>query len=148
MDSHRSVGCLRLWLTRSEKDSAQRKIRQSKPLICTPWEPSTRVACTCVSLRDWRDISELKQSRRRWEQERHKFAYLTMKNRYGSFARFARAFFIFGRSLSTKWNDLFCTCADDVSTWLQIFSLVFMSLKRWFQFNSRILRTHFARIMT
>ena len=37
---------------------------------------------------------ELKQPRRRGQQERHKFAYLTMKN--NSFARFARAFFIFG----------------------------------------------------
>ena len=37
---------------------------------------------------------ELKQPRRRRQQERHKFAYLTMKN--STFARFARAFFIFG----------------------------------------------------
>ena len=33
------------------------------------------------------------QPRRRRQQERQKFAYLTMKN--NSFARFARAFFIF-----------------------------------------------------
>ena len=39
------------------------------------------------------DIMELKQPRRRRQQERRKFAYLIMKN--GSFARFARAFFIF-----------------------------------------------------
>ena len=39
-------------------------------------------------------IRELKQPRRRRQQERHKFAYLTMKN--STFARFARAFFIFG----------------------------------------------------
>jgi len=37
---------------------------------------------------------ELQQRRRRRQQERYKFAYLTMKN--SSFARFARAFFIFG----------------------------------------------------
>ena len=36
---------------------------------------------------------ELTQPRRRRQQERHKFAYLTMKN--NSFARFARAVFIF-----------------------------------------------------
>ena len=36
---------------------------------------------------------ELKTPRRRRQQERHKFTYLTMKN--NSFARFARAFFIF-----------------------------------------------------
>ena len=37
--------------------------------------------------------SLIKQPRRRRQQERHKFAYLTMKN--NSFARFARAVFIF-----------------------------------------------------
>ena len=37
---------------------------------------------------------ELKQPRRRRQPERHKFAYLTMKN--STFARFARAFFICG----------------------------------------------------
>ena len=37
-------------------------------------------------------IRELKQLRQRRQQERHKFAYLTMKN--NSFARFARTFFI------------------------------------------------------
>ena len=37
---------------------------------------------------------ELKQTRRRRQQERHNFAYLTMKN--STFAHFARAFFIFG----------------------------------------------------
>ena len=36
---------------------------------------------------------ELTQPRRRRQQDRHKFAYLTMKN--SSFARFARAVFIF-----------------------------------------------------
>ena len=41
-----------------------------------------------------RTSRELKEPRRRRQQERHKFAYLTMKN--NSFARFARTFFIFG----------------------------------------------------
>ena len=80
-----------------------------------------------------------------------KFAYLTTKNR--GFARFARAFFIFGHLadvlvLSTTWNDLFCSCVDDVSIWWQMFNFVLLPLKRWFQFNSRIVRTHFASIMT
>ena len=39
------------------------------------------------------DIRELKQARRRRQQEPHKFAYLTMQNII--FARSARAFFIF-----------------------------------------------------
>ena len=39
------------------------------------------------------NIRELKQPRRRWQKERHKFEYLTMKN--SSFARFACAFLFF-----------------------------------------------------
>ena len=96
-------------------------------------------------------IRELKQPRPRRQQERLKFAYLTMKN--NSFARFARAFFIFGHladvlDLSTTWNDLFCSCVDDVSIWWQIFNFVSLPLKRWFQINSRIVWTHFASVMT
>ena len=70
-----------------------------------------------------------------------------------TFARFARAFFIFWHFadvlvLSTTWNDLFCSCVDDVSIWWQMFNFVFLSLKRWFQLNSRIVRTYFASVMT
>ena len=50
--------------------------------------------------------------------------------------------------LSTTWNDLFCSCVEDVSIWWQIFNLVLLCPKRWFQFNSRIVRTHFSSIMT
>ena len=50
--------------------------------------------------------------------------------------------------LSATWNDLFCSCVDDVSIWWQMFHFVFLSLKRWFQFNSIIVRTHFSSIMT
>ena len=39
------------------------------------------------------DIRELRQPQRRRQQECHKFVHLTMKN--DTFARFARAFFIF-----------------------------------------------------
>ena len=39
---------------------------------------------------------EFTQPRRQRRQERHKFAYLTVKN--NRFSRFARAFFIFGHS--------------------------------------------------
>ena len=74
-----------------------------------------------------------------------------MKN--SIFARFARAFFIFWHFadvlvLSTTWNDLFCSCVDDVSIWWQMFNFVFLCPKRWFQFNSRIVRTHFSSIMS
>ena len=94
---------------------------------------------------------ELKQPRRRRQQKPHKFAYLTMKN--NSFARFARAFFIFWHFrdvlvLSTTWNDLFCSCVDDLSIWWQLFNFVFLCPKCWFQFNSRIVRTHFSSMMT
>ena len=93
---------------------------------------------------------ELQQWRRWQQQEHHKFAYLTMKN--SSFARFAPAFFIFKHfadvlDLSTTWNDLFCSCVDDVSIWWHMFNFV-LSLKSWFQFNSKTVRTHFASIMT
>ena len=96
-------------------------------------------------------IRELKQPRRRRQQKPHKFAYLTMEN--SIFARFARAYFIFWHFeavlvLSTTWNDLCCSCVDDVSIWWQMFNFVFLCPKRLFQFNSRTVRTHFSRIMS
>ena len=90
--------------------------------------------------------SHLKQPRRRQLHKPHKFAYLTMKN--SIFARFARAFFIFWHFedvlvLSMTWNDLFCSCVDDVS------ECSILSCPRcWFQFNSRIVKAHFSGIMT
>ena len=50
--------------------------------------------------------------------------------------------------LSTTWNDLFYSCVDNVTIWWHMFNFVFLSLKRWLQFNSRIVRTHFASVMT
>ena len=83
------------------------------------------------------DNRELKQPRRR-QQKPLKFAYLTMKK--SNFARFARAFFIFWHFedvlvLSTTWNDMFCSCVDDVSIWWQMFTFVFLPLKRLFRFK-------------
>ena len=49
---------------------------------------------------------------------------------------------------STTWNDLFCSCVDDVSIWWQMFNVVFLCPKRCFQFNYRIVGTHFSSIMT
>ena len=43
--------------------------------------------------------------------------------------------------LSATWNDLFCSCVDDVSIWWQMFNFVFLLLKCKFQFNFRIVRT-------
>ena len=62
-----------------------------------------------------------------------------MKN--SIFARFACAFFIFWQFedvlvLSTMWNDVFCSCVDDVSIWWQMFNFVLLCPKRWFQFHS------------
>ena len=73
-----------------------------------------------------------------------------MKN--SIFARFARAFFIFWHFadvlvLSTTWNDLFYSCVDDVSIW-QMLNFILLCPKCWFQFNSRIVRTHFSSIMS
>ena len=69
------------------------------------------------------------------------------------FARFTRAFFIFWHFedvlvLSTTWNDLFCSCVDDVRIWWQMFNFVLLCPKRWFQFNSRMIRTNFSSVMT
>ena len=69
------------------------------------------------------------------------------------FTLYTCIFFIFGHLAgvfvhSTTWNDLFCSCADDVSVCWQMFNLVFLSLKLCFQCNSRIVRTHFASVMT
>ena len=109
--------------------------------------------CKAGHFMSWkeRDIRELKQPRRRRQQKPHKFAYLTKKN--SIFARFARAFFIFWHFvdvlvLSTTWNDLFCSCVDDVSIWWQIFNFVFLCPKRWFQTISRTVRRYFSSIMT
>ena len=94
---------------------------------------------------------ELTQPRRRRHKERHKFAYLTIKNI--SFAGFVRAFFIFWHFvdvlvLSTTWNELFCSCVMDVSICWQMFNIIFLPLKRWSQLNSKIVKTHFESIVT
>ena len=101
--------------------------------------------------KNWSNDRELKQPRGPRQQKPHKFAYLAMKN--SIFARFARAVFIFWHFedvlvLSMTWNDLFCSCVDDVSTWWQMFNFVYLCPTRWFQFNSRIVRTHFSSIMS
>ena len=49
---------------------------------------------------------------------------------------------------STRWNDLFCSRSDDVSIWWLMFNFVFLSLRGRFQFNSKIVRSHFASVMT
>ena len=100
-------------------------------------------------------IKELKQPRPRLQQKPHKFVYLTMKN--SIFARFARALFIFWHFedvlvLSMKMFSFFLwlenSCVDDVSIWWQMFNFVLLCPKRWFQINSRMVRTHFSGIMT
>ena len=96
------------------------------------------------------NIRELKQPRRRRQLKPQKFAYLTKNS---ILARLARAYFIFWHFEdvlvhSTTWNDLFCSCVDDVSIWWQMLIFVFLCPKRWFQFNSRIVRAHFSSIMT
>jgi len=92
---------------------------------------------------------ELKQPRWQRQQKPHKFAYLTMRN--SICAGFAHAFFNVWHFVdvlvpSTTWNDQFCSCVDDVSIWWQMFKFVSLCPKRWFQFNSRIVGTHFSSI--
>ena len=124
-------------------------------VCCNIWNVKSNylkcIASHCLSPRALCVIRELKQPRRRRQQKPHKFAYLTMKN--SIFARFARAFFIFWHFedvlvLSTTWNDLFCSCVDDVSIWWQMFNFVFLCPTRLFQFNSRTVITHFSSITT
>ena len=50
--------------------------------------------------------------------------------------------------LFTTWNEQFCSWVDDVSAWWQMFNFVFLCPKRWFQLNSRTVRTHFLSIMS
>ena len=61
------------------------------------------------------------------------FSFLTFRRRSRSFC-------------DVKWPVL--QCVDDVTIWWQMLNFVFLSMKRWFQFNSRIVRTHFASVMT
>ena len=125
----------------------------------TSWCFESKIACLLskTHLVNWITsvkrmiIGSFKQPWRRRQQKPHKFAYFTMKNSF--FARCARAYFIFWHfedvlNLSTTWNDLFCSCVDYVSIWWQMFNFVFLFSKRWFQFNSRIIRTQFSSIMT
>ena len=123
----------------------------------TQYKGPCNKACKCENPHTWPlqtstgSIRERKQPRQRRQQKPYKFAYLTIKN--SIFARFARAFFIFWHFvevlvLSTTWNHLFCSCVDDVSISWQMFNFVLLCPKRWFQFNSRIVRTRFSSIMT
>ena len=91
---------------------------------------------------------ELKQPRRQGQQLKPPQICIFDRMKNNIFVRFARAFFIFWLFedvlvLSTTWNDLFWSCVDDVSRWWQMFNFIFLCPKRWFQFNSRIVRTHF-----
>ena len=85
--------------------------------------------------------SELKQPRRRRQQERQKFAYLTMENN-----SFARVFFIFSTlckrprsSHDVKWPVLLLCGRPEHIGW-QMFHFVFSFLKRWLQLNTRLVR--------
>ena len=86
------------------------------------------------------------QHARRRQQERNKFAYLTMKNNsspevHFSFLYISQTF----SSLSATGNDLFCSCVDDVSIFWQMFNFVRLSQNGWFQFNSRRVKLTFCK---
>ena len=69
---------------------------------------------------------ELKQTRQRRQQERHK----KTKNKK--------------QKQNKKMGGRGRPCVDDKC----LISLVFLSQKPWFQFDSAIVRTHFASVMT
>ena len=94
---------------------------------------SQTITTTCFISR------QLTQPRRRRQQEQKTIVLHALHVQF-SFLTF--------RSLSATWNDLFCSCVDDVTIWWQMFNFVFLSLKRWFKFNSRIVRTHFASVFS
>ena len=87
--------------------------------------------------------------------------YILVASKNSIFARFENAFFIFWHFqdvlvLSTTWMTCFAVVW---ATWAyddkcSIFSLALVPMyvqlcpKRWFPFNSRIVRTHFSSIMT
>ena len=100
--------------------------------------PKTKAFCMMSSFRRRyrHDYRELKQARRRRQQKPHKFAYLTMKNRI--FASFAGVFFIF-------WH--FEDVLVPSTTWTE-WPVLQLCPKRWFQFNSRIVATHFSSIVS
>ena len=76
-----------------------------------------------------------------FDSEKQQFCTLCTCNfHFWTFRRCFRSFH------DVKWPV--CICVDDVSIWPQMFNFVFLYLKRWFQFNSRIVGTHFASVMT
>ena len=50
--------------------------------------------------------------------------------------------------LSMTWNDLFCSCVDNVTWAYDRKCWILSSPKRWFQFNSRIVNLHCSGIIT
>ena len=95
-------------------------------------------------------MGELEQPRQRRQPKPHKFAYWQWKTvslhalhvHFSSFDILKTFSFFLRREM---------TCfavVDDVSIWWQMFNFVFLSPKCWFQFNSRIVTTHFSNIMS
>jgi len=93
-------------------------------------------------------IRELMKPRGRRQHERHEFEYLTVVLHALHVHFFIFRHFTAVLVLSMTWNDLFYSCMEDESIWWQMFNFVFLPLKRWFKYNSRIIRIYFASIMT
>ena len=96
---------------------------------------------------------ELKQPRGQRQQKPHKFAYLIMKNSslhalHVHFSSFdiLKTFSFFLRREMTCFAVVWTTRAYDDKSSINFF--VFLCPKRWFQFNSWIVRTNFSSIMT
>ena len=79
-------------------------------------------------------LGSFKQPRQQWQQKRHRYCIF-----HNSFAHSTDVIV-----LSTTWNDPFWSCVDDEN----MMTNVVFSQRRWFQFNSRIVRSHFASIKT
>ena len=84
---------------------------------------------------------ELKQPRRNLHIWQWKTGFLHALQVHFSSLDISQTFSFFLR------REMTC-CVDDLSIWWQMFNFVFLCPKRWFQFNSRIVRTHFSSKMT
>ena len=136
--SSRNDGRFRWQRGRYKSVYLKRKIEKSARCACPP---SCVFNCDrYIFCRPLLNFRELKRPRRPGQQERHKFACLTMQT---FFACLERAFFIFVHSQTFSSNQRpvlkLCGWRERLTTNVQFFLLIY-------KFNSRIVITHFASL--
>ena len=110
-------------MSQTQKQPLLASVMNLSPLVRLLFFFSRSVVCVF-------ETPELKQPRRRGQQKRDKFSYLRWKtlvlqalNEHFSFLDIFADVLV----LSTTWNDLFCSCVDDVSIWWQMVNFVCLS---------------------